>query len=57
MAEPSSSGCCSSHFSKKPYPTLHTQCSQVSLNKKLSTEVGEQAAQFPNTRLKEELQV
>lgn len=37
--ETSSSGCRSDHFSKKPYPSPHTQCSQVSFNEELPKEV------------------
>ena len=48
MVEPSSSGFQSSQFSRKSYPAQHTQCSQASLNEKLPTKVGEQAAQVLN---------
>lgn len=52
MAE-TSSACQSCCFSRKPIPTLHTPCFQVSFNEKLPTEVGDQAAQGLNTLLRQ----
>lgn len=52
MAETSSSACQSCHFSRKPHPTLHTQCSQTSFDEKLPTEVGDPAAQVLNALLR-----
>lgn len=40
-------------FSRKSYPALHTQYSQVSFNERLPTEVSEQVAQFFNSLLRQ----
>lgn len=53
VAEPNSSGCQLSNFSRKPYSFLHNWCSQVFFNKKLPMKVGEQAAQCLNSFLRQ----